>query len=178
MIKITKDVTEQVLRAVQNMERKKLLVGIPSDRAVRKDDGHSINNAALGYIHENGSPANNIPARPSLVPGVRAVKGKCADILQDSATDAFTDDGAIERGLNACGLVAQASVRKTMTEGEGFEPLKEGTLRARARKGREGAAQELASRKAGNKPNPANARPLIDTGQLRNSMTYVVRDKK
>lgn len=162
MIKITKDMTDQVLRAVQDMERKKLLVGIPSDRAVRKDesDKQPINNAALGYIHENGSPVNNIPARPSLVPGVRAVKEKCADILQDAAGDAFTDKGAIERGLNACGLVAQASVRKTMTEGEGFEPLKAGTLAARKRKGFQGE------------------RPLIRTGQLRNSMTYVIRDKK
>ena len=42
-----------------------------------------------------------------------------------------------------------------------FEPLAEGTLKARERRGR----------------NAEEAHPLVDTGQLRNSVNYAVREK-
>jgi hypothetical protein len=70
----------------------------------------------------------------------------------------------------------QNAVRTKITDGP-FAPLADSTLRARARRGRKGAVAELKSRAQGNAPNNANAKPLIDTGQLRKSITYVVRKK-
>jgi hypothetical protein len=109
---------------------------------------------------ENGSAVANIPARPVLIPGVEAVADKCADIIAKGAADSILG-GQSEyiKSLNKAGLIAQASVRGTLTAGEGFAPLAESTLKARERKGFKGT------------------KPLLVTGQLRNSYTYVVRKR-
>jgi phage gpG-like protein len=157
MMKITKDNVDSMLEAVKAMAAKRVLVGVPSAEAPRRGD--PINNATLAYIHENGSPARNIPARPFLKPGVASAKDKLINTLRVYAKQALTDKSAIEKGLNAAGLVAQSAVKNRIRSGEGFAPLKPGTLAARRRKGAKGE------------------KPLIRTGQLLNSITYVVRDK-
>jgi phage gpG-like protein len=157
MIKVTKDNVDNMLEAVKAMAAKRVLVGVPSEETARRGD--PINNATLAYIHENGSPARNIPARPFLKPGVEAAKPKLLTTLRLYAKQALTDKSAIEKGLNAAGLVAQSAVKNRIRSGEGFAPLKPGTLAARKRKGAKGT------------------KPLIRTGQLLNSITYVVRDK-
>lgn len=157
MIKVTKDNVDNMLEAIKAMANKRVLVGIPSEEAPRRGD--PINNATLGYIHEHGSPARNIPARPFLKPGVASAKDKLVSTLKVYAKQALTNKAAIEQGLNAAGLVAQTAVKNRIRSGEGFAPLKAGTLAARRRKGAQGT------------------KPLIRTGQLLNSITYVVRDK-
>lgn len=156
-VTVLKDDSARILRAIQDMARKEVLVGIPADKTGRKDG--EITNAALGFIHENGSAARNIPPRPFLLPGVKAASAKCAEVLKSYAQKAITGAATIDQGLNAAGLIAQASVKKRIQSGEGFAPLKSSTLEARARKGAKGT------------------KPLIRTGQLLNSITYVVRDK-
>ncbi|MDD1617199.1 MAG: hypothetical protein LUQ28_12105, partial [Methylococcaceae bacterium] len=65
--------------------------------------------------------------------------------------------GTMIASLTKAGIVAQNSVKATITKGEGFEPLAESTIKARQRKGFKGT------------------KPLIRTGQLRNSITYIVK---
>jgi hypothetical protein len=156
-VTVLKDNTAAVLRTVQEMASKRVLIGIPAEKAARKGD--PITNASLGYIHENGSPARNIPARPFLKPGVEQAAPKCAAVLGKFAKTAFNNPSDIDKGLNAAGLIAQTSVKKRIVSGEGFAPLKEGTIAARKRSGAKGT------------------KPLIRTGQLLNSITYVVREK-
>lgn len=157
MMKVTKDNVESMLAAVKAMANDRVLVGIPSDKAPRR--GEPLNNATLGYIHEHGSPARNIPARPFLKPGVVAAKDKISAVLRRYAKEAFDDKTAILKGLEAAGLVAQSSVKNQIRSSIGMAPLKAGTLAARRRKGAKGE------------------KPLIRTGQLLNSITYVVRSK-
>ena len=156
-VEVVKDITDKVLANIQKMVAQRLLVGIPAEKAPRKGD--PINNAALGFIHENGSPARNIPARPFLVPGVREATPKCLAVLKQYGKAALKDPAQIEKGLNAAGLIAQAAVKKRIVSQEGFSPLKAGTLAARKRKGFKGE------------------KALIRTGQLLNSITYVVKEK-
>ena len=155
-VKVTVDETKNVLANIKAMLGKQVLVGIPDANAGRKDG--AITNAALGYIHENGSPARNIPARPFLIPGVAAVKAKTVSILKRAAEDGLENPSAVDKGLNAAGLVAVASVKNRIRNGEGFAPLSEATIAERKRKGAKGT------------------KPLIRTGQLLNSITYVVRE--
>lgn len=156
--KITKDLTGAVMQTLRGLADRRVLVGIPADKNARKD--RPIGNAALGYLHENGSPAQNIPARPFLMPGMKAASKECADILKKAAQQGLGHEaGAMEKGLNAAGLHAQATVKQTLKDGEGFAPLKPSTLAARTRKGFKGA------------------KPLVRAGQLMNSITYVVRDR-
>lgn len=157
-VRVTKDNLKAVLANVRSFGSKHVLVGIPSDEN-KRDDG-TIGNAQLGYIHENGSPANNIPSRPFLKPGVAAAQDKCLGVLKNAAKQGLKDPAAIDKGLNAAGLISQASVKNTLRAGEGFAPLKPATIAARKRKGAKGT------------------KPLIRTGQLLNSITYVVREKK
>lgn len=157
-VEVVKDITDKVLANIQKMAADRLLIGIPAEKAPRKGD--PITNAALGFIHENGSPARNIPARPFLVPGVRAATPKCLEILKQFGKQSLTaGPAALDKGLNAAGLIAQAAVKKQIVSQEGFSPLKAGTIAARKRKGYKGE------------------KALIRTGQLLNSITYVVRSK-
>jgi hypothetical protein len=147
------------MRSLRALASTQVLVGVPSDRDERKGE-QPINNAQIAYLMENGSAVANIPARPVLIPGVEAVADKCADIIAKGAADSILG-GQSEyiKSLNKAGLIAQASVRGTLTAGEGFAPLAESTLKARERKGFKGT------------------KPLLVTGQLRNSYTYVVRKR-
>ncbi len=172
------DRLKAVLQSINGLVDKQVLIGVPDSTAGRKDDGEPLSNAEIGYIQETGSPANNLPARPFLVPGVAAAQSKTLPQLQKGVEAALDGDlEAVQRRLSSAGLVAQASVRKRINSG--ITPaLSEATLRERARRGRKGAEEELARRAAGEKPGTDLAKPLIDTGQLRNAITYVIRKRK
>jgi hypothetical protein len=83
----------------------------------------------------------------------------------------------VDKGLHKVGLRVATSIKKKINEGVP-PPLSEYTLRERARRGRKGAKQELANRASGMAPSTQLAKPLIDTGELRNSITYVIRSRK
>lgn len=157
-IEVTKDDVAKVLANIQAMTGKELLVGIPAEKTARK--GEPITNASLGYIHENGSPARNIPARPFLVPGVKKATPKAIAAMKQLAGEALLDRNATDKALNAAGLVCQAQVKRQIVSQDGFTALKAGTIAARRRSGAKGT------------------KALIRTGQLLNSITYVVREKK
>lgn len=171
-----------VVKSINALTGKDVLVGIPDTTTERKPDEDAdqgpMTNATLGYIHEYGSPANNIPARPFLIPGVKDAREDTEKRLKKAAQMALDGNlGGVDAQLSMAGQEARDSVKAKINSGD-FIPLADATLRARARRGRKGAAAELASRRAGNSPGTDLAKPLIDTGQLRNSITYVVRGKK
>lgn len=154
----TKDQMADVLKSIQSLVKEQTLVGIPDSNAARKEG--PINNAALGYINEFGSPANNIPARPFLIPGVEAAEPAVLKQLKRGAEGAL--DGrldAADKALHSAGILAVNAVRGKINEGVP-PPLADSTLAARRRRGRTGT------------------KPLIDTGQLRNAITYVLRKVK
>ena len=155
---IKKDMLNKIADSIGTMGRRRVLIGIPAPENRRNDE--AIGNAGLAYIHETGSGARNIPARPFLVPGVKKAEASALRVLKDAARKALSGDvKAIDKGLNAAGLIGQITVKQTVSRGEGFKPLAESTLAARRRKGFMGE------------------KPLIRTGQLLNSITYVVKDK-
>lgn len=65
------DNAQAILDALKSLTKKDVLVGIPAEDSDRDDV--SFGNAGIGYINEYGSPAQNIPPRPHLVPGVKSV---------------------------------------------------------------------------------------------------------
>ena len=147
------DALPDLLRRLAAVAQRDVLVGVPAGEA--RDDGPT--NAEIGYQNEFGSPANNIPARPHLLPGVAAVQDKVVARLTKAADAAATGRPSdAERHLHAAGLLAQNSVRRTLTTAA-YRPLSERTLAERRARGRTGT------------------KPLIDTGQYRRSITYIVR---
>jgi hypothetical protein len=177
-VQVTVDKLAQVLASMSELVKKEVLVGIPDSAPERREEDKSpLSNAQIGYIQEFGSPAANIPARPFLIPGVENAQSDVVDEFRAGAKAALNGNaGQVEKSLVRAGIQAQNSVRAKIQDGP-FEPLKAATLRARARRGRKGAQAELDSRAAGNAPDNSNAKPLLDTGQLRNSVTFVIRKK-
>ncbi|THJ52595.1 hypothetical protein E9536_20255 [Burkholderia sp. LS-044] len=153
------DRLDEVLKSISGLVQKEVLVGVPDSTAGRKDEGEPLSNAEIGYIMENGSPANNIPARPHLVPGVQDARPKFEPQLQKGVEAALDGDlEKVDRSLNRAGLVAQNSVRAKINSN--IQPkLADSTLAARRRRG------------------VMRENTLVDTAQYRNSITYVVRKK-
>ncbi len=160
-LKVVQDRTAEVLAEIRALADNRVLVGIPSDRAGREEEG-LINNAALGYIHENGSPEANIPARPWLRPGIDKAKEKITARFKLAAKAALNGEpGSSIQHLNAAGLIGQNAARNEIQNGDHL-PLSEKTIYRRQHR-------KVAPR--------MGERPLIDTGQMRNSVTYVIRKK-
>ena len=163
-VRITKNLVPQLLKAIEDLTRKQVLVGIPGNTPDRTLVGVGVSNATIGYINEFGSPAKNIPARPFLRPGVNAALPEIIERLKSGARLAVKfpiDPDAGMKALMTAGLVAQRSVRMVITNVIP-PPLAAMTLRMRK-------TRKVAPRKG--------EVPLLDTGQLRNSITYVIRNK-
>lgn len=161
-VKSVVDNSAALQKSLRKLEQAKVLVGIPAEKAPR-DPAESqgpINNAALGYIHNFGIPSANIPARPFMEPGIIAVKDRIVPYLESAGRAAVTGNAnGVEKNLTAAGIVAASGIKSKIDAGP-FVPLKPSTIAARKRRGRTGT------------------KPLIDTGQLRNAITFVVRGAK
>jgi hypothetical protein len=158
---IVRDNLRKVSKAIDALGRSRVMVGVPSDKAPRSGD--PINNAALAYIMENGAPEVNIPARPFLKPGVASVQPQIAAGLKKAGEFALHGRAdAVNRELHRVGAIGRDAVKRKMTDGP-FEPLRPATIAARKLK-----------RKSRNN---TDVKPLIDTGALRNSISYVIREE-
>lgn len=169
-VRISIDRLHMLFESVETLTQNEVLVGIPGDVPLRTMPGggapaHPLpTNATLGYIHEFGSPAANIPARPFLRPGVSGAQEQLGNRLRAGAMAALTfppDEKIAMTTLMGAGLIAQNAVRRYLNAGVS-PPLAAATLLARR-------SRKIAPRKG--------TKPLIDTGQLRNSITFVIRPK-
>ncbi len=150
--------TDKQLQAVQKSikELKKIdvLVGIPQEEAGREQN--DITNAELLYIHTNGSPANNIPPRPIVEPAIQDSKEEIGTLLKEAILKALEGDtdGAMA-GMERAGTQGENAVKGWFTN-----PKNNWAENAESTKKRKGSSK-----------------PLIDTGQLRKSITHVVKKK-
>lgn len=156
---VRKDDVKSVLAGIKFATRKTVLIGIPYDHTARPGDV-GVSNAMIGHINEFGSPTQNIPARPHLVPGVLAVREQVTKILADGLVNGFArgNEGReyLNKAMHAAGLIAVASVKTTITDR--LTPALSGyTIKRRLEKGRTGDL------------------PLVDSAQYINSFTYVIR---
>ena len=147
---------QEILQAIEQLTKQEVLVGIPHGET-RADS--EMTNAQIGYLHETGSPSQNIPARAFLVPGIESCQNLTSAHLVKAAEQALQGNtSAVNRHLNLAGSIAERHVRMYFVGGH-FEPLSEVTIRQRRLRGRTGI------------------NPLIDTAQLRKSVTYVIQKR-
>jgi len=176
---VVQDHTAELMRSIRQLVKREVLVGIPSDKTERMAQGEAINNATIGYIMEHGSPAKNIPARPHLIPGIANARPAILERFEKAARAGLQGDVAeADRQLSAAGMLAASSVKALITAG--LSPaLADATLASRVRRNRaaKGAAAELARRAQGIAPGSDLAKPLIESGQYRNAITYVLKTK-
>lgn len=164
-VTVKKDKLADFKKSIESLTLNHVLVGIPAENAVREADPETgkepeITNAAIGYIQENGSPEVGIPPRPHLVPGVRSVRDKIVKRFNAASKAALAGNTqVVERQLGAAGLEAATAVKNLIDTGVPPE-LAHSTLDARVRRGF------------------FSMTPLLVTGALRNSYTYVIRKYK
>lgn len=161
-IKLGRDDVERILKEVRQLTGSEVLVGIPGTNDPRPlvNGKPSPGNAMLGYVHQHGDPAKNLPARPWLSDGINAAQPQVTQILSTGVERALAGEvGAANDALEAAGLVAASVIRATMVAGQ-FTPLSPYTLRMRRKIGFKGT------------------KPLNHTRELGNSITYVVRARR
>lgn len=169
VVKVTTSLLKQFNQTMQSLIKKNVYVGIPADAKKRDDvqakDGmhpSKVTNAQLGYIHENGSAANNIPPRPFLKPGVAQAAPDIVRILGNAAITTDTSAQDVDVALNTVGTKVRDTVKRRIQQSTDIEGLSETTKKIRATR--------KVNRRTG------VMKPLIDTGQMLNSITYVVKE--
>jgi phage gpG-like protein len=113
--------------------------------------GEGLDNVALAVIHEFGVPQKRIPSRPFLRSTFDAKRDDWRRLLERMAPQVLRGKLSVEQALGLLGQRASADVKRRITTGSNFVPNAPITI---ARKG--------------------SSRPLIDTGRLMNSISYVV----
>jgi len=127
------------------------------------EDGTPV--AYIAAIQEFGSPKNNIPPRPFMRPTVIHQKNEWIQLLTSGARSILAGKSSITTVMNAIGLKASADIAKSITQ-VFSPPLKPATIAARKRK------------RADKKTLGLLTKPLVDTGLMLNTVTYVVEDDK
>lgn len=152
MIKINvKDVgkaTAELRKALDQLVNDQFVTVGIHEDANARPDDGSINNATLGAIQHFGN--DNIPARPWLDVGVSQSTKEYLQIIRDG----IDDDLSMRQIHEQLGLVAKASVQQYMVD-----------LRTPPN-----APSTIAAKGSSN--------PLIDTGELRQSVDYEIQQGK
>lgn len=151
----TKDHVAALTAALQALTKQDVMIGVPQEQTVRKE-GDGVTNAELAYLHTNGSPLQNIPARPFLVPSFKAnMAALMASQKRVFKAAVEGDKSEVNANMQKTGLIGQNAAKGWFTDPRNeWAPNTPYTI---ARKGSD--------------------RPLIDTGALRNSIVYVIRGK-
>lgn len=167
-VTVTKDFTNKFNAIVKRFKNDMVLVGVPEDNAARPDDPESegINNATLMAIANFGSPQRNIPPWPIFAIGIRNAQDEIADQYKHAAMLALTTGlEALDTYYNRAGQIAANSIKKVINDQEDVPADKPAPATLAARKHR--------------KPTPfKGTKYWLVTGQLRNSITYVVGGEK
>lgn len=150
---------EEIVKALEKLSKTKVLVGIPQEKSSRP--GEPLTNAELCFIHTNGSPLRHIPARPIIEPAIKDDEETISFILGEALVQAM--NGNMEQAmqkLNQAGLEGQGASQDWFTNSKNnWAPNSPYTAWMKRKKG------------------STDPKPLIDTGELRKSITYVIREE-
>lgn len=173
------DNLKNMMQGIETLTETTVMVGVPQDKGERRTG--EIGNADLAYIHDKGSAAAGIPARPFMEPGIKAVQKEIEQEMFNAGKAVFRGARSVEVFLNRVGLIASRSIKMKITEGIP-PPLAPSTIAGRIRrvKGKKRRAKidaMLASGTPESRQNGAEGifTPLVVSGQLRNAITYVLR---
>lgn len=163
-VEVSGNGADEIKKALAFFKSHRVLVGIPQEKTSR---GDKLNNAELAYIHSKGSPKHHIPARPFIEPGIEEAKDKIAGRMKASAIAALKGDtGTAISELHKAGQYGETSVR---------DYLKGGHLAPNAEITKHGGwMKNKVSGKTFYVKGKGEEPPLIDTGDLRKSISHIV----
>ena len=137
----------RIVENVRSMGLNKLEVGLPSGGA---HSGTDLSMHELGMVHEYGSPTRGIPARPFIQPSIKDNTDKYKKLMRKQAGLLLFRRTSLNNALSLVGEVAKADIQKYMLSAN-FKPLAASTIEAKG-----------------------SSKPLIDSGQMRNAITYEI----
>lgn len=126
-------------------------IGLPADAGTHPDAGMSY--ARLGAIHEFGAPGAGIPERSFLRAPLRSAQAELAAGFREMMPLVAKGEMTMDQALNAIGAKAAGVSQEAISAG--IPPAN---------------SAETARRKGSSKP-------LVDSGALRQAITWVVRDR-
>lgn len=149
------DATAKLKASLAQLARKQVYVGVPEDHTGRQRG--EATNAQLVYLHTHGSALHHVPARPIIEPAIEAADNKAmiTNELGEAAKAVMGSQAAATNShLQRAGILGSNAAKRWFTDPRnGWAPNTAATIR---RKGSD--------------------RPLIDTGQMRRAITFVVED--
>ena len=151
-VKVLKDIDPKALDRLRQRlvgDNRVVNVGVPEGK--REEDGTPV--AMIAAVHEFGSPSQGIPERPFLRVAVQRNRQKYVRLNRINLVKMLRGQATVEQALGQLGEMAKGDVQTEIRSGE-FTPLKEATIK---RKG--------------------SSRPLIDTGQMVQSIAWELGDK-
>lgn len=142
----------RLMKLGKQLERKPhTKVGVLGKSAGRQ--ASTLDNVGLAVVHEFGVARKGIPSRPFLRSTFDAKKDEWNKLLARLVAKAVVGAVTVQQVLGLLGQRASADVKRRITSGKNFEPLKPETIK---RKG--------------------SSRPLVDTGRLLGSISYEVKE--
>mgnify|MGYP001381330246 CR=1 FL=1 len=147
----TKLIKDADLRVFDELKRRLIgerVVKVGFPRGKFEVDGTPV--AQVAAIHEFGSPERRIPERSFLRSAIRERQAEIIRLNKVSLVKIIRGQLTSEQALNQLGEMAKGSVQQKIRGGD-FAPLRPSTVK---RKG--------------------SSKPLIDTGQMVQSVSYVV----
>lgn len=151
-VKVLKDIDPKALDRLRQRlvgDNRVVNVGVPEGK--REEDGTPV--AMIAAVHEFGSPSQGIPERPFLRVAVQRNRQKYVRLNRINLVKMLRGQATVEQALGQLGEMAKGDVQTEIRSGV-FTPLKEATKK---RKG--------------------SSRPLIDTGQMVQSIAWELGDK-
>lgn len=163
---------DEIIKSAERLEDFEIVVGYQGKNAqqpalkVDPDGGKTpqpINMATLAAIHNFGT--GTIPARPYMSLGFMAALPEVQKRMTVIAKKVNDGQASLQKELQVVGAVVQNEMRKALEglKGNAQYQLSEATKKARQ--------QRRGARKGD------NASPLIDTGRLRQSLSFAVRKR-
>lgn len=134
--------------ALKTLNNKSILIGVTQKSDARSD---GMNNATLAMIHEFGSPKHNIAQRSFLRVPLAQNQEKITTLAKEQVYKALSNETSVIRPLEEIGIFSSNLCKMAITDG--LTPaLKPATIKRKK-----------------------SSKPLIDTGNLLNSITWEIR---
>lgn len=161
--KTTLDNFLKLRKALKFLKENSVYVGISEDTSNREDEDKAtgVTNAELLFIHTNGSPINNIPPRPVIEPALKDDSERISQMMKKAGELAMEgkESEAIQQ-LKKTGMRGQNVSRAWFTSPNNNWPPNSPSV-------------DAAKRAKGS----TDPKPLIDTGELRKSITYFISQR-
>lgn len=153
-VKIVKDLDRAKLQALADRTRKAgaRIVNVGYPDGPKEENGTSV--AMIAAVHNFGSPARGIPERPFMTQAVTGAREKFIALNRRNIPLVLQDQMTTDEALGQLGTLAVSLIQQQIKNGD-FKELKEETIE---RKG--------------------SSKPLIDDGQMLQSTTYMLGNKK